>query len=206
MAEAPHDNVCGWRGLVLGYWLLIGRTPTPALQRKAINNCEQIKPFFLPWVLAWALSSLARSNSFLSSSSLDRAHARMLRTISNRKGRSTRTKDKPSLKPTRPNILSSQTLNNQNLLWLLPLIPFSLSSLENRAMQKITDFLMLLERSVAHITLMLRFKWDVIRLDVYQISLSSHRISDTWYFLTIFSTLLFCIFSTRNDVCYFGFG
>lgn len=40
-----------------GYWLLIGRAPTPLLQRKAINNCEQIKPFFLPSGLAWALSA-----------------------------------------------------------------------------------------------------------------------------------------------------
>jgi len=50
-----------------GYWLLIGRAPTPPLQRKAINNCEQIKPFFLPSGLAWALSAsglaLARSAS-----------------------------------------------------------------------------------------------------------------------------------------------
>lgn len=44
-----------------GYWLLIGRAPTPPLQRKAINNCEQIKPFFLPSGLAWALSSIGLS-------------------------------------------------------------------------------------------------------------------------------------------------
>lgn len=58
MAETPHDNVCGWRGLVLGYWLLIGRSLTPELQRKAINNCEQIKPFFL---LCLALACLPAS-------------------------------------------------------------------------------------------------------------------------------------------------